>query len=57
MRMFPPRVQPASRMQKLTNWLMTVAIAAPAMPIPNTKMNSGSSAMLRMPPAAMPTIA
>lgn len=57
MRMFPPRVQPTSRMQKLTNWLMTVAIAAPAMPMWKTKINSGSSAMLRMPPAAMPTIA
>ena len=46
-----------SRMQKETNWLMTVAAAAPAIPIWNVKIKSGSSAMFSTAPVTMPTIA
>ena len=41
-------------MQKLISWLSAVASAAPAMPMSKTKMNSGSSATFRRPPAQMP---
>ena len=43
-----------ARMQKLTSWLSAVASAAPAMPMSKAKMNSGSSATFRRPPAQMP---
>ena len=44
------------RIAKLTHWLATVAIAAPAVPISNVKMSSGSSAMLIRPPEQRPTM-
>ena len=39
------------------NWLMTVASAAPVIPMSNTNMNSGSSAMFRAAPSMTPIIA
>ena len=39
-----------------TIWLSMVAAAAPAMPQPNPKMNSGSSSMFKMPPEIWPTM-
>ena len=45
-----------SRMQKLTTCESAVASAAPAVPISNAKMRMGSSTMLRIPPAVMPTM-
>ena len=52
-----PATNHESRMLKLTHWLRAVAIAAPAMPMSNVKMNSGSSSRLRMPPDVSPTMA
>ena len=43
-------------MKKEMNWLNAVAIAAPAVPKPKTKMNSGSRAMFKIPPVVMPTM-
>ena len=44
-------------MQKLINWLMIVAIAAPLTPRWKVKMNNGSSAILSTAPLMTPTIA
>ena len=42
---------------KETNWLMTVARAAPWTPIPKVKMKRGSRTMFRTPPSIVVTIA
>ena len=57
MRRLPPLAQPASSRQKLVNWLMMVAQAAPATPISRVKIKSGSSPMFKMAPLVMPTMA
>ena len=44
-------------MEKLTIWLSTVAMAAPAVSSPKTKMKRGSSRIFSTPPAVMPTMA
>ena len=54
MRRLPPLRVPASSRQKLTNWLSIVASAAPAMPMLNVKISSGSRAMFSTAPEAMP---
>ena len=41
----------------LANWLITVAIAAPATPISNANMNSGSSAILSTAPMSTESMA
>ena len=46
-----------SSRQKLMNWLMMVAQAAPATPMSNTKIKRGSSPMLSTAPLVMPTMA
>ena len=51
------RLHWARRMQKLINWDRPVAMAAPEVPIPRPKMKMGSRAMLRIPPAVIPTMA
>ena len=43
-----------SRMEKLMNWEIAVAMAAPAVPRPSTKMKIGSSTMLIRPPVLLP---
>ena len=53
----PPRRLMASSRAKLRNWQNTVAMAAPAMPQPATKMSSGASAMLSSAPLTIPTMA
>ena len=53
---FPPRVQPASSRQKLANWLMMVAQAAPATPMSKVKISSGSSPMFSTAPLTMPMV-
>ena len=52
-----PRRYMDSRMKKLTTWLRPVARPAPPVPIPKPKMNTGSSAIFRMPPVTRPTMA
>ena len=52
-----PVMKAMRRIMKLMNWLRAVAMAAPAVPNPNTKMNNGSKAMFSTPPVVMPTIA
>ena len=52
--MLLPRKNAMDRIAKLTHWLATVAMAAPAVPISNVKMKSGSSAMLISPPEQRP---
>ena len=44
-------------MRKLTNWLMMVAQPAPATPMWNTKISSGSNAMFSTAPEVMPIMA
>jgi len=44
------------RMQKLRHWLISVAIAAPEIPIPSTNMNMGSSIIFKIPPETSPII-
>jgi len=46
-----------NRMQKLTHWLMTVAAAAPEMPMRRPKMNTGSRIMFKIPPVVIPAMA
>ena len=57
MRRLPPRLVPAISRQKLMNWLMMVARAAPPMPMWNTKIKMGSSTMLITAPEAIPIMA
>ena len=45
------------RMQKLINWDNPVARAAPAVPMPRVKINSGSRIIFSRPPAVMPNMA
>ena len=54
--MLLPRKNEIDRITRLTHWLATVAMAAPAVPISNVKMKSGSSAMLIRPPEQRPTM-
>ena len=44
-------------LQKLINWESPVAKAAPAVPIPRVKINSGSRAIFKRPPMVIPTMA
>ena len=46
-----------TRMQKLMNWDIPVARAAPAVPMPRVKMKMGSNPMLISPPAVIPNMA
>ena len=46
-----------NRMQKLTHWLMTVAAAAPEIPMRRPKMNTGSRIMFKIPPVVIPAMA
>ena len=43
-------------MQKLINWLMSVAIAAPPIPSLKANINMGSSIILSIPPKDYPSI-
>ena len=52
-----PRRNMDSRMPKLTHWLRAVARPAPPVPMPNPKMNTGSSAMFSKPPVTRPIMA
>ena len=45
---------PHTNRQKLKNWLMMVARAAPPVPMPKPKMKTGSSITLRAAPEKMP---
>ena len=44
-------------MPKLMHWLRAVARPAPPVPMPNPKMNTGSSAMFSKPPVTRPIMA
>ena len=50
----PLRCTPIHSSAKLTNWLRIVASAAPAMPMSNAKISSGSSAMFSTAPETRP---
>ena len=52
----PMRSDRTKRIMKLTTWLIAVAIAAPDIPSPKTKMNNGSRKRLRIPPVVRPII-
>ena len=52
-----PARKTASRTAKLTAWLIAVARAAPAVPISNVNMKSGSRKTFRTPPIPSPHIA
>ena len=45
-----------SKIRKDTSCEMAVAMAAPAVPRPNPKINRGSRKIFRIPPVDMPTI-
>ena len=53
-RSLSPRTKKEDKIKKLTHWLNNVAMAAPAIPISNTKIKMGSSTMFSTPPALMP---
>ena len=57
MGMHPEKRTPARSRKKLMSWLITVARAAPEIPIPRPKIRIGSSRILRTAPMPTPIMA